>query len=379
MPTREDAAKLQQETERLRTTRLERERRESEEKGRSDKQEKEDEVREQNSVNLESVQTSTRKLDDLNVRQLWLRTKLENWDERNTQFRDLGTGTVVGHLAMVGGLAGCVIADTIILSTPSRLISRGFRESLHSTLGNADWIVPAIAFVFASAYFAAEFAIGYQLTGERREQIGPISDRAFAYIAWLTLPLLTFAYTLINSGVLSNDPFRVVGPGALVGGITSSVALGTAALVVHGFVLYFSGAIALGLAYICYKIRQLILRFQINRTLRQISRVAVDAETGFRRFVNYFRANNNGNGPGPFPETTTRVINDLYGSEVIEEPNRRHRNTDRRSRTDQETGDATERNDGDRKGTSDGKEERTDQTESDEPGPGFSWEGEDEL
>ena len=388
MPTREDAENLRKETERIRNSRLERERAEEEERRRTEQREQDDHVRRQDHTNLDDVHRSTRRLDELNGRLLWHRARLENWEERNVQFRDASAWNVVGHLAGVAGLAGCVVADTIILSTPSRLLSRGFRESVRSTIGAADWTVPAVAFVFSVSYFAAEFFIGYQLGGTRRSAVGPVSDRAFAIIAWVTLPILTFAYTLINTGLLSNDPFRTVGPATVAGGITASLALGTVALIVHGFVLYYSDAIALGFAFIYYKVGQLIIRFRINRTVRRVSRLAAEAETGFRRFVDDFRAANNGNGrdPGPFSETATRVINDLYDSEVIEEPKKR------RSRNgDQSGGDAGPAACGeaergadidDRDASADNGSAQDDADgppRPEEPANGFNWEDEDEV
>lgn len=390
MPTREDAEKLRQDTERLRSARLERERLQAEEDKKAEKKERESLTRERNNLNLAQVHTTARRLDELNVRILWRRARLENWEERNIRFHDTGAWETVGHLAGVAGLAGCIVADTIILSTPSRLLSRGFRESMHLTTDGYAWTVPAAAFIFSVSYFAAEFCIGYQRTGIRRSAIGPIDDRAFAIIAWVTLPVLTFVYTLINTGLLSNDPFKLVGPASIAGGITASLALGAVALVVHGFVLYYSDAIALGFAFIYYKIGQLILRFMINRTVRQINRLAGQTEDGFRRFVDHYRSTNNGNGtdPGPFSGTATRVVNDLFGSEVIETPSKRGHN---RGEQNNEGGitatgggpepgiERSEHDDQDVQADRADAESRDDQAGPDGPGRGFDWDGEDEV
>ena len=388
MPTREDAEKLRRETERIRTSRLEGERSLAEEQRVTEQQEREGQVSTQNYINRNDVHRTTRRLEDLKGQLLWLREYLENWDERNTKFRDAGAREIIGHLAAIAGLVGCIVVDTIVLTLPSRIVSRGFRESIQPTIGDADWIVPVIAFVFSTSYFAAEFFIGYQLGKNPKPATNPVSDRAFAVIACVTLPILTFVYTLINTGVFSNDPLRVIGPATVAGGIMTSLVLGTAALIVHAFVLYYSDAIALGFAFIYYKFRTLIIRFRINRTVRQISQVAGDAEIGVLRFVEDFRRSNNGNGhdPGMFSETATHGVNDLFGRVVIEEPAERgSRKGERNGRPGQAAkGEPTEHNaeEVDQDTPADNVDAGLNDenpVEPEDPGPGFNWEDEDEV
>lgn len=388
MPTTEDAERLRRETERIRTSRLERERSQAEEQRVAEQQEREGQVSTQNFINRNDVHRTTRQLEDLKGRLLWLREYLENWDERNTKFRDAGAREIIGHLAAVAGLVGCIVVDTIVLTLPSRIVSRGFRESIQPTIGEADWIVPAIAFVLSTSYFAAEFFIGYQLSLNRRPGAIPISDRAFAVIACVTLPILTFAYTLINTGVFSNDPLKVIGPATIAGGIMTSLALGTAALIVHAFVLYYSDAIVQGFAFIYYKLRQLIIRFRINRMVRQISRVTATAEAGFLRFVDHYRATNNGNGhdPGLFSHTAAQGVNDIFGHVVIEEPGERSsKRGEKNGRPGQAAKDEPAQHnaedvDQDTPPDQGGAGPNGDEpVEPDDSGPGFRWEDEDEV
>lgn len=317
MPSQNNAANLRDETARLRA---ERERNERENRAR--------EERAENEAHLNSVQMSVQTLAQARQERELTDARLENWEVRNPAFTSVAVSDIAGYGLWIGSAVGVAFMDNMLLGDAAREIAKGYTKALKSIVGNGEWIILFAIIAFPIAYILMEIAVGYRFGIERK--VGQISflTGAFAVLAWLTLPIIIIGFSLSNSGLLSNDPDKIIGKATLWATIFRVGGSGLTAIVMHGFVLWNGARIAKAISYVVFKIRQILLRRKLNRLNRQIGLATTDVESGFRDYYDGFNnrqtqeteAGETGIKAGPFGARTRQVVNEVFDQEVIEEP-----------------------------------------------------------
>lgn len=375
MPGRDDADKLNRETERLRNERERQER----EKAKKDTEEKARLTRKTNQNNLEKVRKSAHRLDALRDTRIYLLAAIENWEERNHRFRNLDAWTIASHVIWSVSPVSVVATDTLLLSVSGRELLRSAAPFLEAMFGQAEAIVPIAIFLFAVGYISLELCTGHELDADRAKRRRVI--RTFAVVMSLALPVLVIGFSLINAGLISGSAARPIGSATFAAAIIRAAGLGAVAIVAHGFILLFGGQIVEGVGYDLYKVVQMTLRFRLNRCDRQIAAETPRVEGGFTHFYSEFNNGNDENGSGgagPFGATTRKVVNDVFDDDIIEEPAGSTRTAEPDNSGSHESADSPGQEDD---AAGDGQTARSSEPDQGQarPGMGYDMDGEDEV
>lgn len=324
MPTRNDAQALDQETEQFIADRERREqeqaRRDADAKG----AQAQAAARENQDASFSVVQENSSRIESNEEELVWWRSVLRNWNERNREFMNISAPEIAGLMLWLATPLGVTTIDLLILSYVGREVAKGATEVFKGAAGGA-WIVPLAVIAFTLAYIAVELAVGAsrestRLSSEQRRRAAQI-----ALLLWLALPIFIVIFSLVNSGVFSTDAARTIGRGTLTAAFVRAIGFGMFALAAHGFILFFGPAIVNASGYAVFKSKQVRITRRIRDLERRIRAARGSVEHGVRDFHRAVSTGSDSSGEvstGPFSTTTTRVVNETFGQEVIEPPAR---------------------------------------------------------
>ncbi|MBV9242964.1 MAG: hypothetical protein JO314_13250 [Acidobacteria bacterium] len=320
---RDETDRLNERTEQLRSKREkeERERTEREEKRRKEREVSD--ARNAHETNYASVQASIREYVGARERASWIRAKLDYLNEVNHKFRDLTANQIVGQLIWVAAPMAVAVLDAVLLSPAGREITK----NIAGTFGGGASLTPFAIVAVAISYILLELIIGFNVDGERRGGGRAAATTAYAIVAWITLPLSVVLFSLVNSGVFSASTMQTMGRSALMAALFTAGVFGLMASVTHGFVLFFGGRIVKGYGYLLYKLQQLWFTGQLNRLATAEAGGPANVGRDFRKFYRDLESDQTGvkQQAGPIPARERKVVNEVFDSEVIEDPPRKTR------------------------------------------------------
>ncbi len=336
--------------------------------------------REKNGANLRDVQQRTQQLEEDREALELVEASEANWEERNDEYRNLGANAIARHLLWILALSFAIFIDIFLLGA----VGPQLAKTAETTFGARAWVAPVGTILLSIAFVGIELCSGFGLKGKRRSFKGT----AIAVLVCLAMPLTVIGFSLINSGLLSTDPTKIIGPATRNALIFTTITGGVIALAAHGFVLIFGGRMMKGLGYGIYKIGQVPLRRRRDRLETSVGKGTGDVESSFRNFYDAYRNRENGGGATgeptvvPFGARTRRVVNEVYEDEVIEDPPVQRRtkpNPGREPPAEPEpepAPNAGPESADQQQGT---RDDNSSETDTDDPGVGYDTDGEDEV
>jgi hypothetical protein len=333
MPTQNDANTLHRETDRLIAEREHQEQEQARRDTSAERARAAAAARSRRDATFAAVQENTSRIENHEEELVWCRAVLRNWNERHRELLNISAAEISAFMLLLASPLGVVTIDLLVLSYAGREVAKGAIELFKGSVA-AAWIVPAAVIAFTFAYIVVELAIGASRDNTRLSREQRRRAAQLAILLWLALPTFIAIISLANSGVFSTDAARTIGRGTITVAIVRAAGFAMFALAAHGFILFFGPAIIDAIGYAVFKVRQMRVRRRI-RDLERGTRVARSrVESGVRDYHRSVTSDADGRSAstGPFSTTTTRVVNETFGQEVIEPPPRRHRQQHERSR-----------------------------------------------
>ncbi len=261
----------------------------------------------------------------------WFRSQRANWDEKNFEFAAAGGALMVENSLWLASPFAIIAIDAFVLSYAGKEIAKGAAELVDAA--NAGWVSPFLPLTFSAAYLVVDILIGSAREKARENGDGDKNETALGWLAFLTLPVFVTITAVANSGILSSDPTRVIGTATMTMAIAGAAVGGLVALLTHGFSILLGSRIIQAGGFWFYKIKRFYLSVMIARETRLEARAIGNVGTSVRGYYAHYQTNRNINAgdadappPGPFSAEATRVVNEVFGDEIIEEPGGRDRN-----------------------------------------------------
>jgi len=251
----------------------------------------------------------------------WLVASRRNWRARNRRYRTYDGSEFARTLSWLFTPLAVVAVDALLLSYVAREVAIGSIKLLGNFDSVAEYVLPVATVVFATCYVLVELSAGTGLLGSREtrnKETRMLGRWWFAVVAFFTLPLFVFSFSLLNSGFMAFVVTGEGGPSAATAGVLRAVGYGLVALVAHGLILLFGNQInnAFGCALYLSKSAFLWARLRRFTGLAELEEARV--ATTFRRLYEHLQGDTSR--IPPFTDETREAIRRVFGDDLIQRP-----------------------------------------------------------